>query len=100
MATAKAARPHYFPAGLIGGFGEPDTGSDRQRVASSLIRPRSAGGIGAVLCCFGGGPGRPDPSCRRGERPERAGKPVTVPERFARRVGSFRSGRLGEWVLR
>ena len=29
MATAKAARPHYFPASLIGGFGEPDTGSDR-----------------------------------------------------------------------
>jgi hypothetical protein len=29
MATAKAARPHYFPAGLIGGFGERDTGSDR-----------------------------------------------------------------------
>ena len=23
---AKAARPHYLPAGLIGGFGEPDTG--------------------------------------------------------------------------
>jgi len=29
MATAKAARPHYLPASLIGGFGEPDTGSDR-----------------------------------------------------------------------
>jgi hypothetical protein len=57
MATAKAARPHYFPAGLIGGFGEPDTGSDRQRVASSLIRPRSAGGIGAVLVLFRRRPG-------------------------------------------
>src|ERR1700678_3810539 len=26
MTVAKAARPHYLPASLIGGFGEPDAG--------------------------------------------------------------------------
>ena len=51
MATAKAARPHYFPASLIGGFGEPDTGSDRHagHLRYAWVCVRRPGDPGTVI---------------------------------------------------
>ena len=48
MAIAKAARPHYFPAGLIGGFGQPDTGRRAGHLRYSWVCVRWIGETSVV----------------------------------------------------
>ena len=43
VAMLKAARPHYLPASLIGGFGGPDTGRNAGRLRYSWVCVRWAG---------------------------------------------------------
>jgi hypothetical protein len=46
--TAKAARPHYLPASLIGGFGEPDTGKHAGHLRYAWVCMRRTGTLGTV----------------------------------------------------
>jgi len=48
VTTAKAARPHYLPASLIGGFGEPDKGKHAGHLRYAWVRMRLAGVPGTV----------------------------------------------------
>jgi hypothetical protein len=43
VTTAKAGRPHYLPASLIGGFGEPDTGRHAGHLRYAWVCMRLAG---------------------------------------------------------
>ena len=48
MTTAKAVRPHYLPASLIGGFGEPDTGKHAGSLRYAWVCVRRTEGTGTV----------------------------------------------------
>lgn len=48
MTTAKAARPHYLPASLIGGFGKPDTGRHAGQLRYAWVCVRRTGDPGTV----------------------------------------------------
>jgi hypothetical protein len=48
VAMLKAARPHYLPASLIGGFGEPDTGWNAGQLRYSWVCVRWAGETSVV----------------------------------------------------
>lgn len=48
VTTAKAARPHYLPASLIGGFGEPDTGKHAGPLRYSWVCVRRTEGTGTA----------------------------------------------------
>lgn len=48
VTTAKAARPHYLPAGLIGGFGEPDIGRHAGHLRYAWVCVRWVDRPGAV----------------------------------------------------
>jgi hypothetical protein len=48
VTTAKVARPHYLPASLIGGFGEPDTGKRAGQLRRAWVCVRWTQGTGTV----------------------------------------------------